>query len=136
MIAKTEVVEFPADHAGDEMIAGLIAATYDMHTHQGKHAYRYLAKCQPFREFFERVGIDPVKALGLVVFYEEGDHLDRQLVSDSLGKLEEESRRFCYADSKWSDFQNQADIDECERLVADNREALNYARKRILTSCG
>lgn len=134
LIAKTEpeVVNHPADPYGDELIASVPACALDTHVREGKKSFAYLSKCPPFRKFFERVGINPVKALSLVVFYEEGDHLDRELQSKTLRALDKESRRFCYASEVWSDFEDQADIDECEELVRDHREALNYARCRMV----
>ncbi len=136
LIAKSEpeVVTHLPDPFGDEIIAGVPACALDIHVREGKRAFAYLSACPPFKEYFTRTGLGPVKALSLVVFYVEGGLLNRELQSEALRELDKESRRFCYASDTWSDFTSQEQIDECERLVATNREALNYARRRVLKS--
>jgi len=134
LIAKTEpeVVNHPADPYGDELIAGVPACALDTHVREGKKGYAYWSACPPLKEYFSRTGLAPVKALSLVVFYAEGGLLDRELQSEALRELDRESRAFCYASDTWSDFTSQEQINECERLVAENREALNHARRRVL----
>ncbi len=75
------VVENSLDPFGDEIIAGLPACTYDMHTREGKRAYAYFAKaCRTAREFFEQnPELDPVKSIGIIMFLTESAVLDRHL---------------------------------------------------------
>ena len=130
MPAKTEVIDVPPDPYGDEVIAGMIAATFDMHTTEGKRSLAYFRKaCPAARRFYERNDIAPGRSLGITLFYVEGRHLNKKLDWSGRAELCAESR---IRTSMNHGFETEAQIEECMQIVRDHRELLNECRRRVL----
>jgi len=114
------VVSHAPDRHGDEMIAGLPAATFDKHTHEGLRAIATLASRFTPRQ------------LGLVVFYTEGCHVDRELTWPGHDLLQAQSHQLDYL-TKYG-FESPQHVNDCERFVSREREALNSVRRKLLRS--
>lgn len=124
------VVQSIADGPGDEIIGGLLAASYDMHTQQGKKAFAYIAKsCADARRFYRANDLDPVKTLGIATFYVEGAHVDRHIEWPERKEFVGESiERTCLSHG----FETREQIEEAFELLRANRDVLNQARRRVL----
>ena len=115
--APTAVVCHPPDHFGDELVGGYVAAAFDKHTHEGLRAIATLAG--PFS----------ARQLGLVLFYKEGCHVDRQLTWACGEALRARSHGIDYL-TKYG-FASLDHVQACELFVRQRRGQLNVARRRI-----
>jgi len=127
-------VQLTADTIGDELIAGLPAAAYDVHTHEGKRSFAYFSTaCDSVRKFYAEHKLGPVKTLGAVVFHLEGRHLYQQ--------LEWEGRREFVCEG-WKvghsahGFENIEQVNQLQAIVGKHRAELNQARRRIVIEKG
>jgi hypothetical protein len=119
--SATEIVVNEPDLAGDEMIGGLPAATFDQHTREGKHAIAYFTKA--VRSQFT------VEQVAWAVFVVEGQYIDRELVFDGSDALRIESIEAGFHKRDITSRDQMLDLAE---LVRRNRELLNHARRRIV----
>ena len=127
---NVSVVENPPDPFGDEIIAGLPACTYDMHTGEGKRAYAYFAKaCRPARNFFEQnPELDPVKSIGIIMFLTESAVLNRHLHWQGRNEL------LCHS-QKRDCTTHGLGIKQArylQSIAKENRMALNRARRAVI----
>jgi hypothetical protein len=117
---STEIVMNPPDEFGDEMIAGLPAATFDQHTREGKHAIASFAKVVQ--------GQFTVEQIAWAVFVVEGQHIDRELCFDGLDALRSESIE---AGFRRRGITPRDQVRDLANLVRRNRKLLNHARRRV-----
>jgi hypothetical protein len=117
-----KVMERAPDPLGDELIAGLPAAAWDVFTREGQQSIRYLKACKPFRPYTPQ-------QIGLVLFYVEGGHLNRCLGSKQLAALDLGAKLVDYACVGFSSSEQGVEL---KRVMSEKRELINYARKRVL----
>ena len=124
------VVRSDPDPFGDEIIAGLPACTFDMHTWEGKRAYAYFAKaCGEVRRFFSDHGeLDPVRSIGIVMFIVESAILNEYLTWPGRDDLLCSSRKHDYAAFGLDATQ----ASKLQLIAQQNRSALNHARRAVL----
>jgi hypothetical protein len=99
MLEGTEEPKTVADDLGEtHEIKGLPAATWDMHVSTGKIALKafYTSLCKVYPEIKAIPEFGASKALGAVVFVEEGGLVDRRMVSPFLKDLKDwQDRTLC-----------------------------------------
>jgi hypothetical protein len=118
----TEVVMNEPDAAGDEMIAGLPAATYDRHTSPGKFAIRQFHR-QLRTQFTE-------EQVSYALFCVEGAYIGpRELIFDGSDALRIESIESAYRERGITSRDQMLDLTQ---LIRQNRGLLNEARRRVL----
>lgn len=122
---KLEVVDgtIPDPH----YIQGVLSATFDGHTQEGRRAIAYYRKsCSPVTKFFgEKEKAN--KLLGLAIFTADSSLLDRYIISPWAQSLYEENLRgeVMGAGVEWERFA------ELVGIIVDNREGLVYARSKV-----
>jgi hypothetical protein len=116
------VVERRPDPFGDELIARLPAASWDAFTREGQQAIRYLKACKPFRPYTPQ-------QIGLCLFYVEGGHLDRCLGSKELAALDLSAKLTTYASAGFTSTEQAVEL---KAVIGQQRELVNYARRRVL----
>lgn len=115
------VMQRPRDPHGDELIAGLPAASFDMFTREGQASIRYLRACKPFRPYTPQ-------QIAVCLFYVEGGRLDRCLGSLQIGALDLAAKFTDYAAVGLTTEQAV----ELKAVIGEKRELINCARKRVL----
>jgi hypothetical protein len=130
MVTASNRAEQAASQAFDGQ-SGILYAALDRHTRAGKRCYARLAKDEPQlnRFFTQRPALNPVNALGIVMFIDEGAVLDRWLVFDGAERLDWDQKQslFAYAGIAGDD---QAEILE---LVSRSQERLNHIRAEAIS---
>lgn len=131
MPSTTDVIDMPNDPQGDEVIGGMLAATFDQYTSEGKRSLAYFAvACDDARRFFEHNPIERVKSLGIALFYIEGRCLNRKLVWEGQKNICQTSRiKTCLSHG----FQTVEQVAELSQIIRDHREQLNDVRRRIVS---
>jgi hypothetical protein len=122
---RTEVVR--RDLPERVLIQGVVPATFDGHTQEGRRAISYFTKaCGPVRELLEGTP-EKHKLVALAVFTVDSSLLDRQLTSPWAAELYRENLKgeVLAAGASPENFAILAD------LVAANLEALDHARQRV-----
>lgn len=124
------VVRSAPDPFGDEIIAGLPACTYDMHTWEGKRAYAYFAKaCGSVRQFFSTNSeLDPVRSIGIVMFISESAILNEHLTWPGRCDLLCSSQERDYAVHGLT----RTQAHELQLIAQENRLELNRARRAVV----
>lgn len=110
------------------LIEGVLSATFDGHTHEGRKAFAYFAKsCEPIKEFF---GADraQTKLIGLAVFTVDSSILDRSVTSPWGKALYEENLQGEVLAAGMSPDR----FAELTSIVAANLHKLNIARYRVV----
>lgn len=111
------------------LIKGVLSATFDGHTREGRHALaRFATSCDPIRQLL-RDEENISKVLALAVFTADSSLLDRCVVSPWATALYEENLlgEVLAAGSSYEKFT------EVTKAVSQNRDALDAARRQV---CG
>ncbi len=89
----------PDEMPVEDVVNGLPAATFDMHTRDGKLALKafYTSLCKVYPEIKQIPELRAVSALGYVVFFDEGAKVDRRIRSDWLNALMNWQEKSCCA---------------------------------------
>jgi hypothetical protein len=122
LLDDAKIMQRTPDPLGDELIARLPAAAWDMFTREGLQALRYLKACKPFRPY------TPAQ-IGLCLFYVEGGHLDRCLGSTELAALDLSAKLVDYVGVGFTSSEQAVEL---KRVINEKRELVNYARRRVL----
>jgi hypothetical protein len=115
-------MERGADPDGDELIAGLPAAAWDVFTREGQQVIRYVKVCKPFRSYTPQ-------QIGLCLFYVEGGHLDRCIGSLALAALDLSAKLVDYVGVGFTSTEQAVAL---KSAIREHRDLINYARKRVL----
>jgi len=111
-----------------ELIRGLLSASYDMHTLEGKYALAAFAgNCTPLRQFAERHGAQVKKIVGLLTFMSEGSVVDRSVrcsLTDELYAMNEKA--LCARIGL-----PYSVLSEGKEIILANLDLLNRHRRRI-----
>lgn len=110
------------------LIDGVLSATFDGHTREGKSALSYFASaCDPIR-YLLKDQANKSKVLALAVFTADSTLLDRCVTSPWATSLYEENLRGEVLAAGISDER----FTEVTKSVSQNLDALNGARRRVL----
>lgn len=113
------------------MIDHVLSATFDSHTQDGKRAISYFAKsCPDVKAFFAKYDkLDVRRCLGLATFTVDSSLLDRYVSCPWAYRLYEETLT---GEAMGADIRPDLLAELCG-IIHANREALDYARKRVLS---
>lgn len=111
-----------------ELIRGLLSASYDKHTLEGKYALAaFAANCTPLRQFSERNGVQAKRIIGLLAFMAEGSVVDRDVRCSLTDELYASNEKALCSRIGLS----YSALPEGKDILLSNLDLLNHHRRRI-----